>query len=413
MTKAESRPRGGTLKTVQAAPPLFILVMLMASGPFGSDIVVPALPGMADYFSVEYATIQLVVTFYFLAQTSGQLIYGPLSDRFGRRPLMMGGLSIFVISTIAAVLAPNIWVLLLARIGQALGGSAATTLTRAVVRDVYDPQHAASALGHLAVATVGIPALVPWLGGVISESYGWRAIFLVLLVVGGLGLTAAVWRLRETNLNPIDETNLVGILRIYRGLLKEKVFIGYTGFVAFHSGSYITFATVAPIVIETLLHVRPGVYARFYIITALGYLIGSIIAGKLTVRLGLQIMMRFSIVASIIGLVVFSGLVLLGVLNLWSLFGTMTFICMGFGLGAPSAMTGAINVKPRVAGSASGLMGAIQASTGAIVALITSYVFTGESAVPFVLMISGSIAVACLFYGLVIMASRQEVMEGA
>ena len=400
----------GSMKTTQAVPPLLLLVMVMAPAPFGSNIVVPALPGMAAYFSVPYSTIQLVVTLYYFSQMAGQLFYGPLSDKYGRRPLLIGGLSLFVASTVVTVLAPSIWVLIGGRIGQALGGSAATVLTRAVVRDVYAPDHAASALGYLAVATVGFPAFVPWLGGAVFESFGWHAIFIILLGVGLLGLMAAILRLPETNLNPIERVDFFGILRTFGGLLKKPVFLGYTGFMAFHTGAYFTFANVVPLVIERHLGVNPGVYARFYVITALGYFIGSLVAGRLNVRLGMTTMMRLSLTASFIGLTVFSGLVLSGELSLWSLFGTMTFICMGYGLGAPSATMGAINVNPRVAGAASGLIGGAQMATGAILTNVVSYLFPNASPVPFALMISGAIACACLSYAMVIVTQRRQMM---
>ena len=400
----------GSMKTTQAVPPLLILVMVMAPAPFGSNIVVPALPGMATDFSVPYSTIQLVVTLYYFSQMAGQLFYGPLSDKYGRRPFLIGGLSLFVASTVVTVFAPSIWVLILARIGQALGGSAATVLTRAVVRDVYEPDHAASALGYLAVATVGFPAFVPWLGGAVFESFGWHAIFLILLVVGVLGLTAAILRLHETNLTPIERVDFVGIMRTFGRLLKKPVFVGYAGFMAFHTGAYFTFANVVPLVIERHLGANPSVYARFYVITALGYFIGSLVAGRLSARLGMTTMMRLSLTASFIGLTVFSGLVLFGVLSLWSLFGTMTFICMGYGLGAPSATMGAINVDPRVAGAASGLIGAGQMAMGALLTNVVSYLFPNASPVPFALMISAAIAGACLSYALVIVSHRRQAM---
>jgi DHA1 family bicyclomycin/chloramphenicol resistance-like MFS transporter len=128
------------------------------------------------------------------------------------------------------------------------------------------------------------------------------------------------------------------------------------------------------------------------------------------VRLGMTMMMRLSLIASFIGLTVFSGLVLSGVLSLWSLFGTMTLICMGYGLGAPSATMGAINVDPRVAGAASGLIGACQMAMGALLTNVVSYLFPNASPVPFALMISGAIAGACLSYALVIVSHRRQAM---
>jgi DHA1 family bicyclomycin/chloramphenicol resistance-like MFS transporter len=400
-------------KATQPAPPLLILVLVMAAAPFGSNIVVPALPGMADYFAVPYSTVQLVLTLYLLSQMTGQLFYGPVSDKYGRRPLLIGGLAIFVASTVVTLIAPNIWVLIAARIGQALGGSAATVLTRAIVRDVYEPSHAASALGYLMVATVGFPAFVPWVGGYVFESFGWHAIFYVLLGVGAISLTAALLRLHETNHNPIDHVHPLGVLRVFWSLFRRPIFLGNVGYMAFHTGAYMTFSGIAPIVIERLLGVRPDIYARYYVITAAGYFIGSLVAGRLTVRLGMKLMMRLSLTASVIGLTVFSGFVLSGVLSLWSLFGTMTFICMGYGLGAPSATMGAINVNPRVAGAASGIIGAAQMGMGSLLTIITSYLFTGTSAVPFALMISGSITCACLSYGLVVIAERRQRLRVA
>jgi MFS transporter, DHA1 family, multidrug resistance protein len=410
---AGERTGRGRLKATQPVPPLIILVLVMAAAPFGTNIVVPALPGMADYFGVQYSAAQLILTLYTFSLTTGQLFYGPLSDRFGRRPLVLGGLAIYVACSVVTVFAPTITVLIVARIGQAIGGSAPLVLTRAVIRDVYESDDAASALGYLAMATVAIPAFVPWLGGYVFESFGWHAIFVVLLAVGSIGLITASWRLRETNRNPIESVSLIGILRIFRRLLRQPVFLGYTGFMSFHTGAYMTFAGVTPLVVERLLGSHPSVYGRFYIITALGYFIGSLTAGRLTVRLGMKTMMHLSLAVSVIGLVTFSGLVLSGVLSLWSLFGTMTFICMGYGLGAPSATMGAINVDPRVAGSASGIIGAGQMATGAILTIITSHLFSGENAVAYALMISGSMAFACLSYGLVVVSERRQALKRA
>ena len=169
-----------------ARPPLLILVLATAIGGISLNIFIPSMPGLARYFATDIATVQLTLTLYLAGIAAGQLVYGPLSDHYGRRPLMLAGLGLYAVSALVASLAQSIEVLILGRIAQALGGCAGIVITRAIIRDVYDRDRGASVLGYVTMAMTIAPAMAPVIGGYLDHWVGWRAGLWVLTAYGAL-----------------------------------------------------------------------------------------------------------------------------------------------------------------------------------------------------------------------------------
>ncbi len=182
-------------------PSYAILIAISAVGPLALNIFMPSMPGLQKEFGVSYGVVQLTLTLYLIGMAACQLVYGPMSDRVGRRPMLLGGLSVFVVASLIAALAPSIEYLIGARLLQALGGAAGIVLARAMVRDVFDRETSASVISYITMAFVVAPMVAPALGGFLDTRFGWRADFWLLTVLGALVLASAwVW-LPETHVN--------------------------------------------------------------------------------------------------------------------------------------------------------------------------------------------------------------------
>src|SRR5690606_20851902 len=177
---------GGTPRpgVAQRRPSLAILIAVTALGPMALNIFIPAMPGMTAVFGVDYGTIQLTLTLYLVGLAVAQLFMGPLSDRFGRRPVLLGGIGLFLAGSLAAALAPSIEALIVARIVQAVGGCAGIVLGRAIVRDTHSREASASMIGYITMVMVVAPMLAPLIGGYLDSWFGWRATFITVLAVG-------------------------------------------------------------------------------------------------------------------------------------------------------------------------------------------------------------------------------------
>lgn len=220
--------------------------MATATGPLALNIFVPSMPGLVDVFQTDYAMVQLALTSYLVAVGVAQLVYGPISDRFGRRPALLGGLMVYAVANIACMFAWSIESLILARVLQAIGGCAGMVLGRAIVRDVYDRDRAASAIAIITMAMAVAPAMGPAIGGLIDAQFGWQATFVVPLIVGLVVFCGAWFRLNETNVRPIPSIDVTAMLRNYGSLLRSRAYIGYAANTAMSVGAFFSFIVSAP-----------------------------------------------------------------------------------------------------------------------------------------------------------------------
>jgi DHA1 family bicyclomycin/chloramphenicol resistance-like MFS transporter len=360
--------------TPAAAPPIVkppsiaLLIAVAAVSPLGINMYLPSMPGMARAFGVDFTTIQLTLSLYLAAMALGQLIVGSLSDRFGRRPVLLIGLLVFVIGSLICLSAQNVGVLIVGRIVQAVGGCAGITLSRAIVRDLYERNQVASMIGYVTMGMAVAPMLAPTIGGVLDTFYGWRASFAFLMIFGAAALLFAFLFLAETNRNRGVAGSVRQLWSSYSVLFRSRLFWGYTLAASFISAVFFAFVAGAPYVMIELMGRSPAEYGFYFAIVPSGYILGNFITGRFANRIGPNRMIIIGTIMALISVAAMAGIFATGVLHPVALFGPMFFIGAGNGLVLPSGIAGAVSVKPDVAGAAAGLSGSIQIGFGALVA---------------------------------------------
>lgn len=365
-----------------ASPHIVTLVMAAAVGPLAMNVFLPSLPGMARHFDSDYAVMQLAVSFYLAATAVLQLFIGPASDRFGRRPVMLSCLAIFLLGTIAAVYAPTVEALLFCRLLQAFS-SAGMVISRAVVRDTVGTTEAASQIGYITMGMSVVPMVGPMIGGFLDELYGWQAGFWLTLAFGVVALGFVVFDLNETNRSRSD--NLAAQFRSYPQLLGSGSFWGYALTAGFTTGGFYAFIGGGPYIATEMLGLKPSQYGFYFGIISVGYMLGNYLSGRFARVLGINRMMLAGNVVAISGMVLAIALFAAGIYHPLSLFGPAFFTGLGNGLTLPSANAGVVSVKPRLAGSASGLGGALQIGGGAALSMLAGALITPQSG-PFPLL---------------------------
>jgi DHA1 family bicyclomycin/chloramphenicol resistance-like MFS transporter len=346
-------------------PSLWLLVVINFSGTLAMHMFVPALPAVAQDLGASISAAQMTISLYIMGLAFGQLIYGPLSDCFGRRPVLMVGLALYTTASLAAALAPDVYALLTARLLQAFGGCAGLVLGRAIVRDMSGPEDAARQLALMNLVVVIGPAVAPLIGGMLSSSLGWRSIFLLLISLGAANLLLA-WRLLPETGRPSGQVSILALGRDYQGLLGSPAFLGYAVGGACATTSMYAFIAAAPFLFIDELH-RPSHEVGLYLgLLAVGVSAGSAVASRLIGRVRIERLMVGANLLSVVAAVTFLGVVVLGELTVTGAVGLMCLFTFGAGLSSPVALTKAVSVNPRTIGSASGLYGFTQMAVGAI-----------------------------------------------
>lgn len=389
-------------------PPIWILIVATATGPLALNMFVPSMPGLVDVFDTDYAMVQLALTLYLVAVGTAQLAYGPISDRFGRRPALLGGLVIYVFANVACMFAWSIESLIAARVLQAVGGCAGMVLGRAIVRDVYDRDRAASAIAIITMAMAVAPAMGPAIGGLIDAAFGWQATFLAPLIVGLVVLVGAWSRLNETNVNPIPTIDVPAMLRNYASLLRSRAYIGYAANTAMSVGAFFSFIAGAPYVMIEVLHQGPEVYGFFFVLISVGYMTGNFLASRLSSKLGVDRMIPMGVGVSLCGAIPGFAFAMLGIVTPITVFMPMCVVAIGNGLSQPNGISGAVSVKPNIAGAASGLMGFGQMLIGAGFTVIVGHFQNDHDHLAMATMILLATTCSMLFFLLARSAPREE-----
>ena len=374
----------------RSRPHLATLILAAAVGTLALTMFIPSMPGMADAFGTSYATVQLALSLYLFVTAVVQLASGPLSDLYGRRPVMIGGMLLFVAGTVLCLVAPSIEWLLAGRVIQ--GASAVgLVLSRTVIRDLYEREKAASMIGYTVMAMAVAPMIGPWLGGLLDEVVGWTGTFYALLAVGVLTTALVYWDLDETNRTmgrPVREQ-----IGAYRSLLTTPAYWIFVGTGSFVSAIFFGFLGGAPKLADAALGMSPASYGAWFAICAGGYAFGNFLSGRFTERVGLLRMIRAGAVVSLSGPVGIAASFALGWDHPFALFGWIGLTGVGNGMVLPSNVAGAISIRPDAAGAASGLVGTLQTMTGALASVVATWaVGDGTGALPF--------AIALIVFGL-------------
>lgn len=381
-------------------PSVLTLVVIAGIAPLSMNMFLPSMPAMAEYFSTEYAVIQLAVSAYLGMTALVQIGIGPMSDRFGRRQVMIWSSLVFVLSTLGCMLAPTVEVFMGFRMVQSVA-AAGIVLSRAIVRDVVPMNQAASMIGYVTTGMALMPMLGPMLGGVLEAAFGWQSTFAALLLMGVLGLALVFFDLGETN--KTQSSSFGAQFRQYPELLRSRRFWGYAMVSAFASGAFFAFLGGAPYVGSAILKIPPEELGIYFGIIASGYMSGNFITGRYAARMGAARMLLTGASLSIFGMLIVLGLFLVGIQTPLSMFGGIFFVGLGNGLTMPSAQSGLLSVKPELAGTASGLGGAIMIGGGAVLSAVTGALLgPGTGAWPLILMMLGSLVcgMIAVFYTL-------------
>lgn len=366
------------IASATSAPRLLTLILLTALSMLSLNMFLPSLAVMATEFGVSYSIMNLSIAGYLGVTAMLQIILGPLSDRYGRRPVFMASITVFICASLVCYLATDIWIFLTFRILQ---GAIITgmTLSRAIVRDMMAPQDAIGMLSTIGMAMAVAPMVGPIFGGLLGESLGWRSTFLFYIIAGLFMFWLTYIDLGETNKNPSPTFRKQ--FSNYPEVLRSKRFWGYSLTVAFGVGSYFAFLSGAPLIANTVLNMPPSYLGFFMGSITFGFFVGSFIARQISDKVEMNTLIVIGRAISVIGLAFGVVLILLGIVTPLSVFGTTVFIGLANGISLPACNYGVMSVRSDLAGSASGLSGAMTVAFGAILASITGAVLTPENAV--------------------------------
>lgn len=381
-----------------------VLVVATAIGPFSMQVFLPALPAIQSSYGVTAAVAQLTFSLSALAMAVATLVYGPVSDRVGRKKTLVAGLVVFLAGSLVCAFATTITWLVIGRIIQAAGGIAGMVLARAIVRDVYDREQSATAIAYITMAMVVAPMLAPAIGGILTDLVDWTAVFLLGGALG-LGVLVAVLSSLPETLVPNDRpTTARAMIADFRTLLDERAFVGYALQGGFSMAVFFSFLAAAPYVMITVLQRPPSEYGLMFIAISSCFMAGNYMAARFTRRIGIERM----IVAGSVGTLVGCSLILLAVPftwhTPWALFLPMMLVAFTQGVAMPNSLAAVVSIKPEIAGAASGLAGFVQMGVAAVAAQTIGSIQLG-SAYP---MAIGMTVCAALMLGGALVATRQR-----
>ncbi len=379
-----------------------LLAAAVALGPLAMDMYLPALPALRDSLATSTDQVQLTLSLYMAGFALAQLICGPLADRFGRKPVMVGGFVLFALASIGCALATSIETLLLCRFLQAFGGSAGPVLGRAAVRDIYTPREAARIMAILASIMALAPAIAPTLGGLLLGNFGWPSIFLAL---GGYALVMAVV-VAVGIPEPLAAANrqslrLGSLWRNYRTIAVDPSFLGYTLTNAFTFGGLFAFLSGSSFVLIDFLGVEALHFGYYFSLVVAGYILGNLAAVRLGSRLSPDQIMARGIGLGVVGGLAGAALALAEVYHVAATMAPQVLFMVGVGMILPQTMSGALANFPHMAGSASALLGFIQMSLAALLGVLVGQLHTGTPLVMTV-VIAGCALASLLVYRLLV-----------
>ena len=381
----------------RSTPPHIVTLILMAGlSALAMNIFLPSLPGMTAYFDTDYRLMQLSVAVYLGCNAVLQILIGPVSDKFGRRPVILAGIAGFLLATLGCLFASNVWVFLTFRMLQAVIATA-LVLSRAVVRDMVPANQAASMIGYVTMGMAVVPMIGPAFGGVLDEMYGWHATFWLLFGLG-VALFVLTWADLGETAKPSGLT-LGQQFREYPELLRSPRFWGYALASGLASGAFFAYLGGAPFVGTVVFGLDPSELGLYFGAPAIGYFLGNFVSGRYSARIGVNRMVLWGCVINAAGIALSMLVFAAGYGSALSFFGFMTFVGLGNGMTIPNATAGMLSVRPHLAGTASGLGGAIMIGGGAALSALAGTLLrpeTGAWPLLWLMLLTGLGAVAMI-----------------
>ena len=380
-----------------------LLASITATGPLAMQIFLPALPVVQSDFASTSGVVQLTLSLSMAAIATSTLAYGPASDRFGRRPVLLIGLGIFVLGSMLCAIAPTIEWLIFGRVVQAAGGAAGMVLARAVVRDLFGAEQAAAVIAQLTMIMVVAPMIAPAIGGALTDVVHWRSVF---VFAGATVLIIMLWVLHalpETHDNVGRSENLGGILIGFGHLLRSRRFVGYVGHTASSSVVFFSFISGAPYLMVATLGRPATEYGLWFVLLSAGFMMGNYIAIRTTGRFPLLLLMGLGSSLALAAVLVTAVFVANDALSPMTLFLPVSVAMIGNGLAMPNAQAGALSVFPNRAGTASGFSGFAQMTVAALATQVVG-VFQDGSALPMLACMTLGCIAALASVALVVMS---------
>lgn len=350
----------------------------MAIGALSIDMTVPSLPATGQSLGARPATVQLTVTLFLAGFALAQLVHGPLSDRVGRRRVLLGGLVLYVVGGLACGVAPSVGLLVAARLLQALGAGSGPVVGRAVVRDLYEPERAARVLGYMGTAMAVTPILAPIAGGVIHVTFGWRAVYLTLAGLGAAFLGLAALLVPETiRRRDPDALRPRRLATNAADLLGDRTFLGYVLVLSLMFGGQFAFISGSSFVLIDVLRVAPDVYGLCFALVAFGLMTGSFLAARLAQRIGIDRLITAGASLGAVAGCLMAALAWSGVWTVPAVIGPMYAFAVGVGVVLPTTVAGAIGPFPQKAGLAAAVLGFVQLTAAAAYGILVGRLYDG------------------------------------
>jgi DHA1 family bicyclomycin/chloramphenicol resistance-like MFS transporter len=366
--------RRSSLFTAATRPPSRVtLIVLTAVAVLSLNLFLPSLPAMAQSFDVRYAAVSLSIAGYLFLSAFLTLTLGPVADIFGRRPVLLISFSLFTLASIGAALAPTYEVFMAFRMVQAACATG-STLTRAIVLDVYTPSKGVSVMGYIAMAMAVAPMLGPIIGGLIEETLGWRYVFWLFALLGAMSVWLIWSDLGETFKS--QSLDLSEHVAGYFEVLKSPAFWAFTLTLGFSVSGFFVFLAGAPLVAAEVFGLAPSRVGLVLGSTAVGYFAGSFIAGRIAESASLAQLLVGGRMIGVVGTACALIYIVIGGAQPWIIFGFMIAIGLANGISMPAANSGTMRVRPDLAGSAAGLSSAIATVMGAVSSAVTGYLVT-------------------------------------
>jgi DHA1 family bicyclomycin/chloramphenicol resistance-like MFS transporter len=356
------------------------LGLLTGLGPVSTDMYLPSLPDIGRTFTASTASVQLTLSMFLLGFSAGQIFYGPISDKYGRKPVLLVGLGLFVAASALCASAVSIEMLIVARFLQALGASGPIVLARAIVRDLYEGPRAGRELSRMATIMGLVPAIAPTFGGLIHEFAGWRANFLTTLLIGLIAAGMVSLALPETLRSKSDKPlSPLGVLRGFRSLLAHRGYASYLVLAMLTFGGLFAFISGSSFVLQDHYGLSEFVFGLAFGTCVTGFITGAVIAARLAPRLGLDRLIGIGTVCLAAGGLIMLAAVLFGPEHPASVVVPMMLYMFGVAFVMPQAMAGALTPFPDRAGAAASLLGFVQMTFAAIVGIGVGHLLEGRA----------------------------------
>jgi DHA1 family bicyclomycin/chloramphenicol resistance-like MFS transporter len=377
-----------------------LLALLTAVGPMSVDLYLPSLPELGRVFGASVPQVQLTLSGYLLCFAIGQIVFGPISDHVGRKPVLLAALSLYVAVCLSCLFATSIEMLIALRCLQALGVAGAPVLARAIVRDLYQGVRAGRELARMGSITALAPVVAPSLGGVLQATFGWRASFLGMAALGLCAIILVVRLLPETMKQPpTHPMSLLSIIRGYGTFLRHRTFRIYLAIVSASYGGLFAWISGSSFVLQDLYGLSPLLFGLVFAAATLGYGLGTLLAARLVVRIGIDRTIVCGGVALAVGGLAMAAAIALGATSPAALAVPMALYLCGLGLAMPQSMAGALIPFPERAGAASSLLGFLQQATASAIGIVVGQML-GSSALPLAAIIAamGVLALALALF---------------